>query len=71
MQVEAGMLGEPLVYVLVLVGAVVVQNHVDLKPLGNLAVDRPQELQELAMAMARQALADDLAAEHVQRWCAG
>jgi hypothetical protein len=34
------------------VGAVVVQDHVDLQDLGNLSVDGAQELQELLVAVA-------------------
>jgi hypothetical protein len=40
---------------------------VDLQALGDLAVDRAQELEELLVAVARKALADDLPAQHVQR----
>ena len=39
----------------------------DLQTLGDLAVDRAQEPQELLVAVARQAPADDLAGQHVQR----
>ena len=39
----------------------------DLQALGDLAVDRAQELQELNVAVAGQALADHRAGEHVQR----
>ena len=65
MQVEAG-LGEPLLHVLVLVGSVVVQDHVDLQSLGCFAVDLAHELQELFVAVPGQALADDSAGEHVE-----
>ena len=43
-----------------LVGAVVVQDQVDLQALGDLAVDGAEELQELGMAVPGQALADHL-----------
>ena len=51
----------------VLVGGVVVQDQMDLEGLGNLGVDGLEEGQELLVAVSRQALADDLAGEHVQR----
>ena len=47
MQVEAGVLVQPLLHVGVLVSAVVVQDQVDVQALGNLSVDGAQELQEL------------------------
>ena len=42
----------------VLVGAVVVQDQMDLQPVGDLAVDGVEELDELGVAVPRQALAD-------------
>ena len=51
MQMEAGVLGQPLLHVGVLVGAVIVQDQVDLQALGNLSVDGAQELQELLVAV--------------------
>ena len=53
MQMEAGVLGQPLLHVGVLVGAVIVQDQVDLQALGNLSVDGAQELQELLVAVPR------------------
>jgi hypothetical protein len=56
-QVEAGVLGQPGRDVGVLVGAVVVQDQVDVQSFGGLAVDGAQELEELFVAVAGQALA--------------
>ena len=53
MQMEAGVLGQPLLHVVVLVGAVVVQDQVDLQTLGNLAVDGAQEFEKLLAAVSR------------------
>src|SRR5664280_2815564 len=67
MQVEARVLLQPRLHVRVLVGGVVVQDHVHRQALGHLAVDPPEGLQELLVAVSRQAVADDDAGEHVQR----
>jgi hypothetical protein len=66
MQVESGVLVQPCRDVRVLVGAVVVEDHVDRQPFGYLPVDGPQELEELAVTVAGQALTHDHAGEHVQ-----
>jgi len=66
-QVEAGVLGQPLLHVDVFVGVVVVQDQVDLQAVGNLAVDGAQEFEELLVAVAGQTLPDHHAGQHVQR----
>ena len=67
MQRELGVLGEPGVHVVVLVGAIVVDDQVEVEPWGKLAIERTKELQELLVAVTRQALADDTTVEHAQR----
>jgi hypothetical protein len=67
MQVKARVLSEPLRDVLMLVRRVVVEDQMDLQPGGDLRVDRAQELQELRVTVARQALPDDVASQDVQR----
>ena len=67
MQVESGVLGQPGIDVGVLVGRVVIEDQMDLKALGNLAVDRAQERQELGVAVAREALPDHRAGQNIQR----
>ncbi len=56
MQVEAPVLGEPRRDVVVFVGGVVVEDQVNLEAFGHRAVDRAQELQELVVAVAWQAV---------------
>ena len=56
MQMEAWVLGEPGVDVGVLVGLVVVDDQVQLELARELAVESAQELQELLVAVAGQAL---------------
>jgi len=48
------------------VGGVVVQNQMDGQAVGDFAVDRGEELEELGVAVPRQALSDHRAGEHVQ-----
>src|SRR5207244_3031745 len=50
-----------------LVGGVVVDDQVELPPGRGLAVDLVEKADEFLMPMARHALADDLAVEHVER----
>lgn len=52
MQVKPRVFGQPLRDVGMLVGAVVVTDHVDLQSWGHFAVDNTQELQELGVAMS-------------------
>jgi hypothetical protein len=66
MEVEAGVLGQPGPDVGVVVGAVVVKDHVHGEAFGHIPVDLFQEVQELVVGVVGQALADDDAAE-----CAG
>src|SRR5712691_3115551 len=65
-EVEARMLGEPGLDVVVFVGAVVVDDQVQLALAGELAVEVAEELEELLVSVARQALADDAAVERVE-----
>src|SRR5215203_7078924 len=67
MQVEPGMLVQPGHDVVVGVGAVVVEDHVDLESLWDLTVNGAQELQELAVAVPGKTLADHHSGQHVQR----
>src|ERR1700694_5215891 len=66
MQVEPRMIVQPLADVLVFVGGVVVQDQVDRQVFGHLAVDGLEELQPLLMPVARHALPDHRAGQHVQ-----
>ena len=61
------MLVQPGPDVVVGVGAVVVEDHVDLESLGDLTVNGAQELQELAVAVPGKTLADHHSGQHVQR----
>ena len=60
MKVEALVLLEPGDHIRMLVGAVVVEDDVDLFAPGNLAVDQAQERQELLVAVAGEAPTDEL-----------
>ena len=61
------MLGKPALHVGVPMSSVVVQDEMDVLTLGNFAIDRSQEAEELPVAVARVALADHLARRHVER----
>ena len=63
---KSGMACEPFHDVRVLMRCVVVDDQVDGEFLGYSGIDRVQESNELLMAMAPHALADDLAFEHVE-----
>ena len=65
--VEAGPLGQPGPDLGMLVGAVVIDDQVDVKLLGDGLLDLPQKAQKFLVAMARLALGDHLAGGHVQR----
>ena len=67
MDVPARALGEPVADQLGLVGAVVVHDEMNVEIGRHVALDLVEELAELARAMAREALADDLAGRHVER----
>jgi hypothetical protein len=61
------MFGRPGLDVGVVVGAVVVEDHVDLEGLGDLPVDATEELYELGVAVPGYTAADDDPGEHVER----
>src|SRR5919106_481792 len=67
MEGPARMAREPGEDVGVLVGGVVVEDHVDHFPRRHLPFDRVQEADELLVAVARHAAADHRAVEHVER----
>jgi hypothetical protein len=50
----------------VLVSAVIVQDQMDLRPVGRFAIDRAHELDELGAAVPGKPLADHRAGQHVQ-----
>ena len=52
-QVKARVFGQPGLHGGVLVDGVVIEDEMDLQPVGDLAVDRAQELEELDVAVAR------------------
>ena len=62
----AGMTGEPLADLFMLVGAVVVEDDMDHLAGGDVAFDHVQEAQEFLMPMALHVAADDGAVEHVE-----
>src|SRR5579872_4754924 len=64
---EARMGLEPALYGGSFMGGVVVNHEMEVEALRGLLIDQPQKAQELAMPMARQASADDLAVQHVER----
>ena len=61
------MAGQPTLDGRGLVGGVVVHDQMNVEVIGNLGFERAQELEELAAAVAWEALADDLAGGDVQR----
>src|SRR5439155_23693855 len=63
----ARMLGEPLLHLRVRVGAVVVEDQMDLAPARRRVADALEELQELAVPVARQTAPDHGAVEDVER----
>jgi hypothetical protein len=64
---EAFVPSEPLPHLGMLVGGVVVEDHVDGLCSGNLGLDGVEEADELLMAMALHVAADDRAVEDVER----
>ncbi len=66
MKVEPGMLGQPLLHIGVIVRPIVVQDHVDVQALRNLAVNLAQELQKLHVPVARVARPDHFTLEYIQ-----
>lgn len=64
--VEARMAQQPASHGLSLVGAVVVDDQMDLKGARHAVVDAAEELEELLRAVAPEATADDLPAGHVE-----
>src|SRR6266849_4120614 len=65
-QVEARMLGQPVLDLRMFVRRVVVQDHGDVKLRGDILIDRRQDLAELDVAMPRIAGADDRARKRVK-----
>ena len=53
MQLEPGVLGEPALDVRVVVSRGVIKDEMNVQSVGDLSVDRPQELQEVGKAPAR------------------
>ena len=66
MERPSGMALEPLLDLGVLVGGVVVEDHVDALAGGNVALDDIEKADERLMAVALHVAADDSAVEHVQ-----
>ena len=66
-QVKAGVLGQPCLDVGMLVGGVVVEDEVEIEFLRRLPIDRPQEAQELVVAVALHALSDHRAGGDIER----
>jgi len=66
MEMKTRMLGQPLFYDRVGMRPIVVQDQVKMAAPGSRPIDRLQELQELLMAMARIAGADNRSIQHVQ-----
>ena len=66
-KVEARMAVEPLTHLWMLVGGVVVEDHVDDLSGRHLRFDGVEEADELLVTMALHISADDLAVEHVER----
>ena len=66
MQLEPGIFGQPGPHGGVFVGGVVVDDQVNRQVLGDLTVDGAQELHELLVAVAGQALSDHRAGEYVE-----
>ena len=66
-QVIAGMSCEPGLYLEMGMGAVVVEDHMNVPAPGRGPLDALQELQELDVPLARQASTDDGSLQHVER----
>ena len=64
---KAGMLFQPCFDLGVIVGTIVVQDHMDCHVLGSFAVNLPQKLSEFDVAMPRITRADDLSLQQIQR----
>jgi len=62
----AGMAGEPLTDLFMLVGAVVVENDMDHLARRDVALDHVQEAKELLVPMALHVAADNGTVEHVE-----
>jgi len=61
------MLRQPSAHGRVLVRAVVIENEVDLEPVADLAIEMPQEAEELLMPVSGLVLGDDRPRGHVER----
>ena len=66
MEGDAGMSCQPLHDLGMLVGRVVVEDDMDQLACGHLSLDSIEETDELLMAVALHAAADDAAVEHIQ-----
>ena len=67
MEGEARVSGEPFAHLGVLMGSVVVQDHMDELADLHITLDRIEEADELLMPMALHAATENLAFEHVER----
>ncbi len=67
MQLEPRVRGQPGPHVRVVVRGVVVEDQMHLQALGNLTIDRAQELQKLHVPVTRQALSDHRAGQDIER----
>ena len=65
-EMNARMLGQPSLHGLGLVGGVIVHDQMKIEMPGCVALNDPEEAQELLGPMPRQALADHLAGLHIQ-----
>jgi hypothetical protein len=68
MQMEAGMLGEPHFDVRVVVGAVVIDDQVDLQARRHRRIDGAQEPEELVVTVPVETLADQLCRSARPAW---
>jgi hypothetical protein len=67
MQVESTMSFKPFIHLFVLVRTAVVQDQVQVCLRRSFAIQSPQELQKLLMAMASITIPDHLSRRHIQR----
>ena len=66
MKVEAWVSSQPGFYSRMLVGSIVVDDQMQIEPVGCLRVDLVEETDELLMPMTRHTITDDFAIEHTQ-----
>jgi len=67
MKMEAWMLFKPLLDLIFFVGGVIINDAVNIKILGNMAVDGFQKSEKLLMAMPFHALSDNFTLEYIKR----